>query len=329
MARGPGLPFPSDVTPFCSLGLGPGEPWETQGPHKQTRPLPGSGSSCAHAAHSSSGELCKTPLWQDMNPLAWRETDHSGGQYLTKQTVFGSFHRKYLSLSRGYVLLLAVTRRTETIGPSATSPHPQKLKTLRGSCGPTAPSAPQEPTPHSPAAHMGQLMGDTAHGGGWVQQLTRGHLTWALAMARKLAHSRARGDRGTGVPGWCTHVHLLQAPWSLGHRGGNLGDRPGGRGSVWPPGSSKHSLLLPLHRPLPPKGQGAFDAAWGAPQAWHGLCWLVVCQGDAPDALGELAPGLADAEKGGGGRALLPGKPEPLCIPEGGRGACQPEATQL
>ena len=102
------------------------------------------------AAHSSSGELCKTSLRQDMKPLAWRDTDRSSGRLLAEQTVFGPFRRKYLSLSRGYVLLCAVARRTEPAGPSATSPRsrPWELETPATQLVGLLPR-------RSPAAHTG------------------------------------------------------------------------------------------------------------------------------------------------------------------------------
>lgn len=185
---------------------------------------------------------------------------------------------------------------------------------------PTAPSNPKS-RPSSPAAHTGQLTGDTTHGG-WRCTAHGGHLTGALATARELAHSRARGDRGTGVPVWCTHLHLLQAPWSLGHRAGDLEDRPGGRGSVQASGSSKHSLLLPLHGLHPPKGRGLARSLGGS----SGLARPVLAAGlwGVPDVLGELAPG---AGRWGEGRRGQGPPPREARASAGGRGACQPEAT--
>lgn len=222
----------------------------------------------APAAHGRSGELCKRPLWQDMNPLAWRETDHSSGQFLAEQTVFGPFHGKYLLLSQGYVPLLTVTRRTETTSPSATSPTLRSHRPSETAGGPTAPSGPRSRplAPLQPSWDRSRGRGSQRRAGARARRDNHGD----SGPAGELAQSRVKGDGDTGVPGWCTHLYLVQSPRSVGHRAGHL---DGGEGLRGAPGASKPSFLLPLHGLYAAKGQGPSTLP-GAPQTWHSPCWF-------------------------------------------------------
>lgn len=273
----------------------------------------------APAAHGSSGELCKRPLWQDMNPLAWRETDHSSGQFLAEQTVFGPFHGKYLLLSQGYVPLLAVTQRTETTSPSATSPTLRSYRPSETAGGPTAPSGPKS-RPLAPLQPTWDSSQDTAHRGGQVQQLAGDNQgTRAQPGSWLTAGSRATGHGGAGL----LHTSLPCAvPSGRGSQGRTPGGRPRG-GAPWgsvgllaPPSAPSSSLCTDR---MPRRGRGLHTAGGSSDRAQP----VLVCREDAPKALGEPAPDGQMGSRGPGGRARLPGKPQPLCIPEGGKGVCQ------
>ena len=77
-------PFPGDMTPFCSLGLGPREPWETQGPHKQTNRATSRKREfmCAGRTRQLGGALQNTTL-------AGHESTHLERDRPQQWTVFG------------------------------------------------------------------------------------------------------------------------------------------------------------------------------------------------------------------------------------------------
>lgn len=114
----------------------------------------------------------QTPPWQDMKPLARRETHHYSGQYLAEQTVLQPFHCKYLSFAGGYVLLLAVTRMREPTSPLSPTPPSQVRDPPRQPVG-LLPLCPRELTPHSPTAYTGQLTGHLP----WAPATTQSWLT--------------------------------------------------------------------------------------------------------------------------------------------------------